>query len=222
MDQSSLMDLGCDLQDPETEVPQSESSQVEEHLHKVFRKLHSYWPSKPWEQEGCFHQLHLLNTPMVPLMLKGKKQNPESKPGTDHTVGHTHLWATRGEMLQWMQIFHTSTSPHEISVDSSPREAPGSLCFEKCISWPPGTEQRPTASSSSLHSRLLEMQQLLTPDSALLLCQTWHFHSLDKPPHWARTIHLNQDLDASSKADFCTSFEEPVSFWEALLTPQFL
>jgi len=32
---------------------------------------------------------------------------------------------------------------HEISVDSSPLEAPGPLCFEKCIVWTPGTEQRP-------------------------------------------------------------------------------
>lgn len=160
---------------------------------------------------------------MVSLTLKGKKQNPESKPGTDHIVGHTmSIYEQQEEKCYSECKYFIRAPPHEISVDSSPREDPGPLCFEKCISWPPGTEQRPTASSSSLHSRLLEMQQLLTPDSALLLFQTWHFHSLDKPTHWGRTVHLNQDLDASPRADFCTSFEEPVSFWEALLTPQFL
>ena len=143
-------------------------------------------------------------------------QSPITPWGTNPPVNHTRSLTMNGN------ISYKYLPSHQISVDCSLLEEPGPLCFEKCIIWTQGQSKALTASSLPLHTRLSEIEQLMTPDSALLLFQRWSPHSGDKCPRRGRTIHLNQDSDASLQADFCTSFEQPVSLCEAPLTTAFL
>lgn len=94
--------------------------------------------------EDAFINSALVNTPTVPLTWKGKKQNPESKPGTDHTMGHKRNPEQQEKKSHnaWKYFIQVPPLPWDQCSLLSPRRA-WSTAFEKCIIWALGTEQRP-------------------------------------------------------------------------------
>lgn len=144
VDLSPLMNSGCDLQGPEAEVPSVWILVAWGTRSQVGIKLHRQWPSQLQEQGGCFINSVLLIFQQSHLHEKEKKQNPESRPGTDHTVGHKISVSHKRRNLTMNGNISSKYLPsNEISDDSSPLEEPGPMSFEKCIIWAPGAEHRP-------------------------------------------------------------------------------